>query len=140
MKPLALVSTVVPPIVVVFRLVPATVGGGELAPATTSPNSTSAATARPAAVIPAALAAAGGIWVGNRAGAACRTARRGVRRGGGKRERGQDYEGGHLHQAGGDAGGRADLLEPEQPGPDRQQVAAEGSQGEAGSPRPPAGW
>jgi predicted lipoprotein with Yx(FWY)xxD motif len=72
-KPLALVSTVVPPIVVVFRTVPVPVpvaaGAEELAPATTSPNSTSAATARPAAVIPAALAAVGGIWAGNRAGA-----------------------------------------------------------------------
>ena len=136
MKPLALVSTVVPPIVVVFRR---RARGRRcrrsLAPATASPNSTSAATARPAAVIPAARAIAGGIWAGNRGRGRCRAARRGLRRGGSKRERGQDHESGHLHQAGGDAGAGADLLEPEQPDPDRQEVAAEGSEGEAGSGR-----
>ena len=52
-----------------------------------------------------------------------------------KRERGQDRERGHLDHAGDDACGGADLLEPEQPGPDRQQVAAEGGQREAGSGR-----
>ena len=86
-------------------------------------------------MIPAARAIAGGIWAGNRGRGRCRAARRCVRRGGSKRERGQDHEGGHLDQAGGDAGARADLLEPEQPGPDRQEIAAEGSEGEAGSRR-----
>ena len=72
--------------------------------------------------------------MGNRAGAAAAWCRGGLRGGGSKRERGQYRESGHLHQAGGDAGA-VDLLESEQPDPDRQEVAAEGGQGDARSAR-----
>jgi hypothetical protein len=41
----------------------------------------------------------------------------------------------YLDHSGDHARGGADLPEPEQPGPDRQQVAAEGGQREAGSGR-----
>ena len=45
---------------------------------------------------------------------------------------GQGGERGDLQHAGGDPGGGADFLEAEQADPDRQQVAAEGGQGEPG--------
>ena len=141
MKPPALVRTVVPPIVVVFRPAPVLVaaGAGELAPATATPSSTSAATASAVAVIAAARAARRGDPGREPGRSRCRAAGRGlgrgVRRDRSQRERGQDRECGHLDHAGGDARGGADLFEPEQPDPDRQQIAAQGGQREGGSPR-----
>ena len=55
--------------------------------------------------------------------------------GGGGGEGGQRGEGGHLDHPGDDSRGGADLLEPEQADPHRQQVPAEGGQGEPGACR-----
>ena len=65
MKPLALVSTDVPPIVVVLRAAPV---AAELAPATAGPRSSSAMAAKAAVVNRAARAIAAGPWAGNVAG------------------------------------------------------------------------
>ena len=135
MKPLALVSTVVPPMrrgLQGRRPWPLVASGwlrpprSRAAPAPLPPGWRRSF--RPPGRSP------GGSGPGMRPGPR-RAARRAVRRGGSKRKRGQDCEGGHLHDAGDDAGGRADLGEPEQPDPDRQEVAAEGGEGEAGSRR-----
>ena len=134
MKPLALVSTVVPPIVVVFRAVPVAAGGVRAGCGHRDPEQHQRRYRQ-----------GGGDHCGRPGGRRgdpgreCSpgpaAVRRAVRRGGSKRKRGQDCEGGHLHDAGDDAGGRADLGEPEQPDPDRQEVPAEGGEGEAGSGR-----
>src|SRR3984885_3153906 len=122
--------------VAVFRAVPVPVaaGAGALAPATTSPNSTSAATARPAAVIPAARAAAGGIRAGNVAGAAAAWSAEAFAGAGASASAARTAKAAtSTMPATMPAGGRAPLLNPEQPDPDRQEVPAEGGEGEAGS-------
>ena len=129
MRPLALVSTVVPLIVVVVRAVPVAAGAVELAPAQGEPEQHQRRDRQ------AGGGHRGGPGGGRRdlGGEGGRSRCAAAGRGGGERERGQHREGGRLDQAGGDAGGGADFREPEQPGPDRQQVAAEGGQREAGS-------
>jgi hypothetical protein len=64
-KPLALASCVVPPIVMAFSPVPVAAGAGRLAPAVATPSSTSAAAASAAAAVAAARATAGGIRAGS---------------------------------------------------------------------------
>ena len=66
-KPLALVSTVAPPIMVVFSpaLVPVAAGAVELVPVTATSRSTSAAIVSAAMITAAALATEAGIRAGN---------------------------------------------------------------------------
>ena len=137
MKPLALVRTVVPPIVVVFRAVPVllAVVPAPAALPTATPSSTSAATARIAVdqLRPSGRSPAGsgrGIRGAGRPSAARPRPR--ARCGtGASASAARTANAATSTHAGDDAGGRADLLEPEQPDPDRQQVAAERGQREA---------
>ena len=127
MRPPAFVSTVVPLIVVVVRAVPVAAGAVELAPAgraRTAPARRPPGPRRSSRRPGRRPADPGGEGRRGRcaapAGAGQARARPAPRR--------RPPRPGRRR-----CGGGADLREPEQPGPDRQQVAAEGGQREAGS-------